>query len=305
MGIDVYSIVTERIIKSLEAGVIPWEKPWKSTEFKGGPFPRNFRSGKEYRGINVMLLWSSGFSSPFWVTYKQATELGGTVRKGEKGTPIVFYQSLRNRKQAKLEDKPFFVLRYYTVFNTDQCDGLKIPVMIPSELPAIGSTEADDTCDAIVNGWENRPTLNLGSAAENRAYYRPATDTVNMPLRSKFVTASHYYSTLFHELVHSTGHETRLGREFGKSFGDDVYSKEELVAEMGAAFLSAMAGISDEHTERNTTAYLQNWIAKLKSDSKLIMQAAGGAQKAVDSIVGKTFEVETETEEPVADAVAA
>jgi antirestriction protein ArdC len=249
---SIYQTVTDRILASLKAGVIPWEKPWQTPHFTGGPFPRNFRTGKPYRGINVFLLWSSPYTSPFWLTFKQAQELKGTVRKGEKGTQIVFYKQLRDRSKK------------------------------------------DETCEAIVAGWENRPSLHLTTETEHRAYYRPSTDAVHMPVRSRFVDTPHYYSTLFHELVHSTGHESRLNRTFGAHFGDELYSKEELVAEMGAAFLCAIAEISNEHTDRNTTAYIQSWISKLEEDNRLIVHAAAKAQRAVDSILGSTFAEEAE-----------
>lgn len=294
---SIYQTVTDRILASLKAGVIPWEKPWQTPHFTGGPFPRNFRTGKPYRGINVFLLWSSPYNSPFWLTFKQAQELKGTVRKGEKGTQIVFYKQLRDRskKDETCEDdgRAPFVLCYYTVFNVEQCDGLTLP-QIEQPTSTAPEIDADETCEAIVTGWENRPTLHLTSETEQRAYYRPSTDAVHMPARSRFVDAPHYYSTLFHELVHSTGHETRLNRTFGDHFGDELYSKEELVAEMGAAFLCAIAEIDNEHTDRNTTAYIQSWISKLEEDNRLIVHAAANAQKAVDSIIGSTFAEETE-----------
>jgi antirestriction protein ArdC len=293
---SIYQTVTDRILSSLKAGVIPWEKPWQTPHFTGGPFPRNFHTGKPYRGINVFLLWSSPYSSPFWLTFKQALDLKGSVRKGEKGTQIVFYKQLRDRKKKDEahdeDDRAPFVLCYYTVFNVEQCDGLKLPQIV--QPIAAEDFNADGTCEAIVSGWEGRPTLHLTSETEHRAYYRPRTDSVHMPLRSRFVDAPHYYSTLFHELVHSTGHESRLNRTFGDHFGDDLYSKEELVAEMGAAFLCAIAAIGNEHTDRNTTAYIQNWISKLEQDNRLILHAAANAQKAVDSILGTTFAEETE-----------
>jgi antirestriction protein ArdC len=295
---SVYQIVTDRIIARLNAGVIPWEKPWQTPHFSGGPFPRNFRSGKPYRGINIMLLWSCSYSSASWLTFNQARELSGTVRKGEKGTQIVFYKQLRDRQKtddeqtAKEDRRAPFVLTYHTVFNVEQCDGLTLPQIEQSTQP----TEADETCEAIVSGWSNHPTLQLTSATEYGAYYRPSTDSVHMPARARFADTPHYYSTLFHELIHSTGHESRLNRTFGARFGDDLYSKEELVAEMGAAFLSAIAGIANEHTERNTTAYFQNWISKLEEDNRLIVHAAAAAQRAVDLILGTSFE------DPNADA---
>jgi antirestriction protein ArdC len=286
-----YQTVTERIISSLKAGVIPWEKPWKTPRYAGGPFPRNFYTGKPYRGINVLLLWSSEYGSPFWLTFKQAQALKGSVRKGEHGTPIVFYKQLPEHatkdEEAGEDERLPFVLCHYTVFNVEQCDGLTLPeISQPAIAPEIGE---DELCESIVTGWENRPALYLNSPTEYRAYYRPSSDSVHMPARSRFVDAPHYYSTLFHELVHSTGHESRLHRIFGDRFGDELYSKEELVAEMGAAFLCAIAGIANEHTDRNTAAYIQNWISALEEDNRLIVHAAANAQKAVDQIRRRTF----------------
>jgi antirestriction protein ArdC len=282
---SIYQTVTDRIISSLKAGAIPWEKPWKTPRYAGGLFPRNFYTGKPYRGINVLLLWSSEYSSPFWLTFKQAQALKGCVRKSEHGTPILFYKQLpehatKNEEATGEDERVPFVLCHYTVFNVEQCGGLTLPqIEQPTNAPEI---DADETCEAIVAGWKNRPRLHLTSETEHRAYYRPGTDSVHMPARCRFVDAPHYYSTLFHELVHSTGHESRLHRTFGDRFGDELYSKEELVAEMGAAFLCAIAGIANEHTDRNTTAYIQNWIEKLEEDNRLIVHAAANAQRAVD-----------------------
>jgi len=187
-------------------------------------------------------------------------------------------------------------------FNVEQCDGLTLPeIEQPTTAPEI---DEDEICESIVTGWENRPALHLTSTTEYRAYYRPSTDSVHMPARCRFVDTPHYYSTLFHELVHSTGHEARLNRTFGEHFGDELYSKEELVAEMGAAFLCAIAGIANEHTDRNTTAYIQNWIAKLEADNRLAIHAAANAQRAADCILGDTFEVTTETTNHATDAFA-
>jgi antirestriction protein ArdC len=167
------------------------------------------------------------------------------------------------------------------------------------------AVEQAEACEALVNGWENRPTLHLTNQLEMRAYYVPRTDSVHMPARSRFVDAAHYFSTLFHELVHSTGHGSRLNRTFGAHFGDELYSKEELVAEMGAAYLCAIAGIANDQTDRNTTAYLQSWIAKLEEDNRLIVHAAANAQRAVDSIMGTTFEDQAESNEESEEEAAA
>ncbi len=295
---NVYQIVTDRILASLKNGIIPWEKPWTAPTYAGGSFPRNFKTGRDYRGINVFLLWSSPYASPFWLTFKQALDLKGNVRKGEKGTQIVFYKQLATpsaKTAAAAEDKDdraAFVLTYHTVFNVEQCENLQIPAMEPTAPRT--ALEDDDACEAIVNAWENRPSLHLDNEAERRAYYRPGTDAVHMPARSRFVDTPHYYSTLFHELVHSTGHESRLARPFGAQFGNDLYAKEELIAETGAAFLAAIAGIANDRTDRNTTAYIQNWIAKLEQDHRLIVTAAAAAQKAVDLITGYSYIVEAE-----------
>ena len=295
---SVYQIVTDRIIGSLKEGIIPWEKPWKAPTFAGGSFPRNFVTGKAYRGVNVFLLWGTRFSAPFWLTFKQALELGGNIRKGEKGSQIVFYKQLRSRKaktddarttkdSGKEDDRAPFILTYYTVFNVEQCEGLTIPTV--ESVPAL-PVHADEACEALVSGWAGRPIIRTEEVNEGRAYYRPATDSVHLPARFRFIDTAHYYATLFHELVHSTGHESRLARTFGSSFGDELYSKEELVAETGAAFLCVIAGIATKHTEQNTAAYIQNWISRLEQDNRLIVQAAASAQRAVDLITGHSFE---------------
>lgn len=301
-----YETVTARIIESLQAGVIPWAKPWKDNG-TSSPFPRNFKTGSPYRGANILVLWATRYTSPYWLAFKQAKELGGTVRKGEKGTQILFWkigkQDAKRGQPIEAEtseenDRKSFFCRSYTVFNVEQCDGLKVPETVCS-LPAI---DQDDRCEAIVTGWATRPALELDNAHQGRAFYRPRTDTVHMPTRNRFVDAPHYYATLFHELMHSTGHQTRLDRAFGSTFGDELYSKEELVAEVGSGFLCAIAGIANERTEQNTTAYIQNWITALKGDSRLVIAAASAAQKAADLIVGYTFEDESQDDNTAGEA---
>ncbi|SEC87372.1 ArdC family protein [Terriglobus roseus] len=298
--LNIYQIVTDRIIASLEKGVVPWEKPWKTPRYAGGVFPRNFCTGKPYRGVNIMLLWGTGFSSPFWLTFKQAQELGGSVRKGERSERIVFYKQLAQRSKADQQGedetetkRPPFMLTYYNVFNVEQCDGLDVPTI---EEPLPNMVETDSACEAIVNNWAGRPNIRTEIESESRAYYRPSTDSVHLPARFRFIDTAHYYKTLFHELIHSTGHESRLARAFGVNFGDELYSKEELIAETGAAFLSAIAGIATEHSEENTTAYIQHWISALKQDNRLIVQAAASAQRAVDLIKGEGAAVEQGSE---------
>ena len=272
-----YEIVTEAIIKQLQSGIAPWRKPWRTE------MPANLASKKEYRGINVFLLSSLGYGSRYWLTYRQAQTLGGSVRKGEHGSKVVFWKIDEYRKEDKetgeTENRKSILLRYYTVFNLEQCEGIQSPeptrVIAPLE-----------QCETIVNSMPNRP----GFEQDARAFYRPSTDTVGVPARSAFDSAEEFYSTLFHELTHSTGHPSRVGREGimeHNPFGSDDYSTEELVAEMGAAMLCGVAGIQSR-TLDNSASYLQSWINRLRSDSRLIVSAASQAQKAADYILGKT-----------------
>jgi antirestriction protein ArdC len=279
-----YEIVTESIIKQLESGVAPWRKPWRTAA------PANLVSKKEYRGINVFLLASQGYGSRYWLTYRQAQTVGGNVRKGERGSKVVLWKideyQKRNTTSGQLEDRKSILLRYYTVFNVEQCEGIKSP----DPAPVICSIEK---CDSIVTAMPNPPAFEQDS----QACYRPSIDTVGMPVLSAFHSAEEYYSTLFHELTHSTGHPTRLAREGilkHNPFGSEDYSKEELVAEMGAAMLCGVAGIESQ-TLGNSASYLQSWISRLKSDSRLVVSAAAQAQKAADYILGKaTVEIESD-----------
>ena len=282
-----YEIVTESIIKQLESGVAPWRKPWRTEP------PTNLVSKKEYRGINIFLLASLGYGSRYWVTYRQAQTLGGSVKKGQHGSKVVFWKFDEYRKENKetgeTENRKSILLRYYTVFNLEQCDGIKSPEAVPVIHPI-------EQCEHIVNSMPNQP----GFEQDSRACYRPSTDTVGMPARSAFDSAEGYCSTLFHELTHSTGHPSRIGRDGimeHNPFGTEDYSKEELVAEMGAAMLCGVAGV-ESRTLENSASYLQSWINRLRSDSRLIVSAASQAQKAADYILGRTaaeHEAETET----------
>jgi antirestriction protein ArdC len=271
---SVYSIVTEQILKQLESGVAPWHRPWTTQA------PKNLVSGRAYRGINVFLLASNGYGSPYWLTYKQATERGGHVRKGEHGTKVVFWKiGTRETEDSDGDavERKSIVLRYYTVFNVEQCEGIAAPDTTRTVNPI-------EECERIVRGMPNPPAFEQDA----RAWYRPSTDTVGMPSRNAFNSAEEHYSTLFHELTHSTGHTKRVGRdgiEKLNTFGSESYSKEELIAEMGAAMLCGIAGI-ERRTIANSAAYLQSWIDVLKSDARMVIQAASQAQKAADYILG-------------------
>ncbi len=280
-----YEVVTESIVKQLESGVAPWRKPWRTE------MPANLVSRKEYRGINIFLLAVQGYGSRYWITYRQAQALGGTVSKGQHGSKVVFWKIDEYRKEnsetGETENRKSILLRYYTVFNLEQCEGIKSPEPVPAIHPI-------DQCERIVEQMPNRPKLEQDS----RACYRPSTDTVGMPARSGFHSAEEYYSTFFHELTHSTGHPSRAGREGitnHNPFGSEDYSKEELVAEMGAAMLCGVAGIASR-TLDNSASYLQSWINRLRSDSRLIVSAASQAQKAADYILSRTAaEAESDT----------
>jgi antirestriction protein ArdC len=272
---NVYEIITDRIIESLTKGVVPWRKPWKTET------PKNLISGKEYRGVNVLLLGSSTYESPWWLTFNQARDLGGSVKKGERGTPVVFWK-VYDKESEKGEQDRRFVLRYYTVFNIAQCEGVKAPASIVR--PSFNSIEA---CEQIVSGFEGKPRIDHGGT---RAFYNPIEDRIQMPVRESFVSAEEYYSTLFHELAHSTGSHDRLARKSllnASSFDTHAYSFEELIAECGSAFLCGHAGIASS-TLDNSAAYIKHWANVLRSEPKWIVNAAAQAAKAADLVLGKT-----------------
>ncbi len=290
---SVYDIVTERILEKLEAGTVPWRKPWSA-----GGCPKNLVSGKEYRGVNVWLLGSQDFSSPYWVTFKQAKQLGGTVRKGERSTPCIFWKFLNrdteNPATGEITTKQIPLVRYYSVFNVEQCDGISHK-RLEAETEEPAPFSPIETAEAIVAGYADAPSITEDGRAS--AYYRPATDSIHMPKRETFDSEEQFYATLFHEMGHSTGHEARLARPGVTSptrYGSHEYSQEELVAEMGAAFLLAEAGIDSEALVDNSAAYVASWLKALKNDPKLVVLAGAQAQRAVDHITGREFEATLE-----------
>lgn len=281
---DVYQLITDRIIELLEQGTVPWHKPWRSAEYA----PQNLLSRKPYRGINAFLLGCLGYEEPFWLTFKQAKQLGGSVRKGEKSTPVVFWKWLEKRDGETDEVERLPLLKHYRVFHVSQCDlpDGKVPVIEPSEETEFVPIEA---CERVVSEMPNAPTIEVGGG---RACYQPGEDRVRMPKREAFARVEDYYATLFHELVHATGHTSRLNREGIRElsrFGSKNYSQEELVAEVGAAFLCGHCGIAIATIE-NTASYIDGWLKKLRRDKKLVVQAAAQAQKAADHVLGVTFE---------------
>jgi len=277
---NVYQIVTEQIIRQLEQGVAPWRKPWRTE------LPVNLVSGKPYRGLNVFLLGSQGYGSRYWLTFNQAAKLGGHIRKGERSSLVTFWhlgeeKIIRDADGTERKQTPF-LLRYYRVFNVCQTEGIADKLGLGSTAQRVPSIEQ---CESITNGMPNRPALEQS----DRAWYRPSTDSVGMPARGLFSSSEEYYSTLFHELTHSTGHPSRVGREGIEqlnTFCSESYSKEELIAEMGAAMLCGLTGLAPKTLE-NSAAYLKTWLSVLKSDSRMVVTAASAAQKAVDYIVGE------------------
>jgi len=281
---SVYEVVTEHIIKLLEQGTIPWKQPWSDKE----P-PQNLINRIPYKGINMMLLSAFNFERNFFLTFNQIKRLNASVLKGAKSLPVVFWkwpEPEKNEDGTLVEEgeKPKPLLRYYTVFNISQCKNIP-----PKLIPPLETNPNDpiETCAQIVEYMPNRPQI---QSIEREAYYSPPLDIVNVPDIQFFESSESYYATLFHELVHSTGHKKRLDRKEGMeslSFGSDKYSTEELIAEIGACFLEAHAGISDRDFENNA-AYIKGWLARLKKDNRFIVFVSSQAQKAADYILSRT-----------------
>jgi len=282
---DVYSQVTNKIIADLERGSLTWLQPWQAGH-AAGEISRPLRvGGKPYRGINIVMLWASamekGFSCPIWLTYKQAVELGGQVRKGEKGSLVVYANTFTrietDDKGENIETEVPF-MKGYTVFNAEQVDNLPTHFYARSHAARheISRQEAVERFFAATGG-----TIRHGG---NQAFYSPSNDVVQMPQMEAFRDAESYYATLAHEMTHWTRHETRLKRDFGrKRFGDEGYAMEELVAEIGAAFLCADLGITPE-TREDHAAYIASWLKVLKQDKRAIFTAASHAQRAIEHL---------------------
>lgn len=288
---SVFDVVTDRICESLKGGVVPWRRPWSDAAIVGASDPRNLVSGKPYNGINIFLLGLQPFTSPFWLTYNQARGLGGHVKKGEKGTPIFFWKIYDNKKPSGSDEETErrFIGRYYTVFNLEQCEGIAAPAAEPE--PKVKSLP---TAKRIVAGYKDGPIVRHIGA---RACYSPMGDVVMMPPLKAFESPQAYYGTLFHELTHSTGHEKRLKRFDNTQpfapFGSADYSREELVAEMGAAFLCAKARI-DNHVIDNQASYVRNWLDTLRGDTRAVVFAASQARKGVELILGTAEQTDEE-----------
>jgi antirestriction protein ArdC len=288
---DTYAEVTADVLEALEGGTIPWRQPWRSS----GP-QRNLQSNRPYRGVNQLLTQikaqSKGYSSPFWTTYRAAKKAGGQVRKGEKGTRVVFWKFLKVADEDDpTKTKTIPMLRGYTVFNVEQCDGLEVP-----EIEQDAPVDALANCDAIIDSVPEAPTIETFG---DSAFYEPARDRVVLPERDRFDDSEAYYATAFHELAHATGHESRLAREGVMDvtrFGSESYSREELIAELTSAFVSTEAGIGTDTLPRSA-AYIDHWRKALEDDPRAVVVAAGKAQKAADWILDRRQAPEGEGEQ--------
>jgi antirestriction protein ArdC len=273
----VYEMVTERVIAALESGQAPWRKPWHAAT----DGPRNMVSGRMYRGMNVWLLLSAGYTSPYWLTFNQLSKLGGRLRENQHGTVVIFWKILKVADTETGDLKTVPLLRYFRVFNFEQTEGIEAP---QSDAP---TTEVNpiDAAEAIVAGYADAPVIHTNG---DSAYYVPSRDEITVPSLNSYDQADEYYSTLFHEMTHSTGHESRLGRNSSLDFGSHGYGREELIAEMGAAFLAGEAGTLPA-TVDNSAAYLRSWIKTIREDVRAVVVAAGAAQRAADHILGRSF----------------
>lgn len=292
----VQEVITDFFIKKLEEGTAPWNKPWSATW--GGILPCNFTTKRPYKGINALITAASPFDSPYWMTRAQVKKAGGSIDfKEHMFTPIVYWLwswAIKNDsgKWVKVEEgtagaqkfgRPLFSQAY----NAEQIDGIEFPTVTPLDPK---DNKPDAKAEDLWGNWEDAPSVRFGG---NRCYYTPSIDRINMVSIDMFDSAEEFYNTQFHEGIHATGHKSRLNRESlvkNTSFGSERYSKEELVAEIGASFLSNYAGFSSEKLIENSAAYINGWIKSLKKDPKLIISASSQARKAVDHILGSGWD---------------
>jgi antirestriction protein ArdC len=276
--LDVYQIVTDRIVELLEQGTVPWRQPWTDAGI-----PMNAISKRPYRGINLWLLLSLDYERNLFLTWDQIKKLGGSVNKGEQGHVVLYWKVSFKNNEGEQEDtqKKKRLLRYYKVFNVAQCRELPENLIEPLDEKEHNPIAA---CERFVNTMPQSPLITFKG---KKAFYDIQKDEVVLPQMKTFKTSEEYYTTLFHELVHSTGHEKRLNRSTINQmaeFGSELYSIEELIAELGAAYLSSFSGILTK-TIKSSSAYIKGWLSKLRDDKKFIVQASGNAQRAVDYIL--------------------
>jgi antirestriction protein ArdC len=273
---NIHEIVTDRIISAMEQGIVPWRKPWTG---HGGPV--SLTTGRNYRGINNLILHmvqiADGYDLPLWGTYKQAQALGGSVRKGEKGTPIVLWKPIEKDKEDGSTES-FMMMRYFTVFNVAQMDEVTVPDKFLIKREPVSVADGIQQVIAYPNG----PTVRYLN--QDQAFYTVKDDTITLPTLEQFVSPEAYSATVLHEIVHSTGHPSRMNRINDKNhwFGCEAYAQEELVAEIGSAMLATYLNLNVEWEQ--TASYIHNWLQRLRDDRKLLVQAAQQAQKAIDHI---------------------
>lgn len=280
MGVNVYQMVTDRIIAELEQGIIPWNKPW--TGVKGGAFNRISR--KPYSLINQMMLRHQGE----YASYKQWQSIGGQVRKGEKAEQVVFWKVYQTREEKDGEEvvHSIPVLKYYSVFHISQVDGVE-----PLEKPELADTEPLEEAETVLMDYIGREGIKFETSVSNKAYYSPLMDAIHLPVIRQFTDAAEYYSVAFHEATHSTMKESRCNRpQKMAAFGSESYSKEELVAEIGSATILNIIGIETPGTFKNNAAYIQNWLQVLKNDNRFVISASSKAEKAVKYILNQKEE---------------
>lgn len=269
---EICETVTNRIVAMLEANAAgDWSRPWTAA-FSS---PLNAKTGKAYQGFNILALSFSGYTSKYWATYKQWDSLGAQVSKGAKSTMGVYYGPYSYTDKVSGEDKTGKTLRVFFLFNAEQVTGWEEPEKPSHVLPTVDKAEE-------FFARQNVPTMHGG----DRAFYVPAMDRIGMPDRNCFHTVAGYYSTLAHEHAHATGHKSRLDRDASTVFGSADYAAEELVAELSAAFLLPLLGLSSSEPRRDHAAYLASWLRKLKDDPMAIQKAASAAQKAVNYMMG-------------------
>ena len=287
---DIYEIINNRIVAELEKGNAVWVQDWKNVKH-----PRNYITGKSYHGLNFLMLSALHYSSADWLTFRQCQALKGKIKTGSKATPIIYWdffynidgknitpaEILKLSPEDKKKVKKVAFLKYYNVFNFTQTEGLK-----PKEEAKNIDFKPIEEADKIIAGYTTKPEIKHD---EQRAYYSPTLDFINVPKPETFSTIGGYYATLYHELTHSTGHEKRLNRlnkTENLNFGSVDYSKEELVAELGSAYLCAIAGISNEKSLKQNAGYIGGWLKALKNDKKMLISASSKAQKSTAYIVG-------------------
>ena len=273
---DLYQMITDRMIAEMEQGIIPWRKPWI-----GAGKAVSHTTGRAYSLLNQMLLGRPGE----YLTYNQCLQEGGHVRKGEKARMVVFWKWLDRQDENTGEITQVPYLRYYSVFHVDQCEGITARHTAENPHPAA----VDETAEAIITAYVQREGITLEYIAGDEAYYQPGRDRIVLPLKTQFTETAELFGTAFHEMVHSTGHMKRLARLDGTAhYGSDQYSQEELIAEIGSAALVHHAGLETGRSFRNSTAYVQHWLEALKGDKRFIVRAAGKAEKAVEFILTGT-----------------